>query len=605
MGGGALSSMASTTKWRRAAVRAGVWIAGSAVIAGCTGVIAEPPSDKGNRGSGAAGGNGGADGSGGAGAGNGAGGNGGIAGSGAGGSGVGGSGGTSPPAFVPAPATLRRLTLEQYANTVRDLLGANITLPTDLEPDTSLNGFASIGAARTAFSPRAIEQLETAALSLSQQALADPTMRAALVSCTPSAAVDDACARRVVTSFGRRAWRRPLTTDEVNRYTAVAAQASTALMDFWNGLRFAVAGILQSPHFLYREELGTASAATPSQRAFSGFEIATRLSYFAWGTTPDDQLLTAAEAGTLAGDAGLREQAERLVASPRAHAATEIFFNELFHLADLDDLPQLASVYPQVSATLGASMRGETLRVLEDLAWNGDGDFRGVFETRATFVNAELAKLYGLPAPAGTTFVKITLPSDGMRLGLLGQGSFLALNAHADSTSPTRRGKFIREVLLCQAIPPPPPDVDTTLPPNSGSAGLTMRQRLEKHRTQTACASCHQRMDPIGLGLENFDGVGAFRTSEVGQTIDASGELDGVAFRDARELGVALKNHADFGACLARSVFRFATGHVETSGEEATVLALSRNLASDGYRFRSLLLGLIMSPSFRFTGAPE
>ena len=603
--------MALATRWRRAAVRACVWIAGSAVIAGCTGVIAEPPSAKGSRGTGA----GGTGGNGGAGASSGAGGNGGSAGSGVGGSGAGGSGtggsgtggsgGTSPPAFVPAPATLRRLTLDQYANTVRDLLGANITLPTDLEPDTPLNGLTSIGAARTAFSPRAIEQLETAALSLSQQALADPTARAALVTCTPSAAVDDACARRVVTSFGRRAWRRPLTTDEVNRYTTVATQASMTLMDVWNGLRFAVAGILQSPHFLYREELGTPDAAKPSQRAFNGFEIATRLSYFAWGTTPDDQLLTAAEAGKLSSDAGLREQAERLVASPRARAATEIFFSELLHLADLDDLPQLPNVYPQASATLGASMRAETLRVLEDVAWNGDGDFRSVLETRTTFVNAELAKLYGVPAPAGTGFVKATLPSDGMRLGLLGQGSFLALNAHADSTSPTRRGKFIREVLLCQAIPPPPPDVDTTLPPNSGTAGLTMRQRLEKHRSVATCAACHRTMDPIGLGLENFDGIGAFRTSEVGQTIDASGELDGVAFRDARELATALKNHPDFAACVTRSVFRFATGHVETPGEEPAVLDLSRNVAADGYRFRSLLLGLVMSPSFRFTGAPE
>ena len=611
--------MALATRWRRAAVRACVWIAGSAVIAGCTGVIAEPPSAKGSRGTGAAGGNGGA------GASSGAGGNGGITGTGAGGSGTGGSGtggsgtggsgtggsgtggsgGTSPPAFVPAPATLRRLTLDQYANTVRDLLGANITLPTDLEPDTPLNGLTSIGAARTAFSPRAIEQLETAALALSQQALADPTMRAALVTCTPTAAADDACARKVVTSFGRRAWRRPLTPDEVNRYTAIATQASTTLMDFWNGLRFAVAGILQSPHFLYREELGTAVAATPSQRTFNGFEIATRLSYFAWGTTPDDLLLSAAEAGKLASDAGIKEQAERLLASPRARAATEIFFNELLHLGDLDELPQVASVYPQVSATLGASMRGETLRVLDDLAWNTAADFRDVLETRTTFLNAELAKLYGVPAPAGTGFVKTTLPNDGMRLGLLGQGSFLALNAHADSTSPTRRGKFIREVLLCQAVPPPPPDVDTTLPPNTGTTGLTMRQRLEKHRALPACASCHRMMDPIGLGLENFDGVGAFRTTEIGQTIDASGDLDGTAFRDPRELAGALKNHPDFAACLTRTVFRFATGHVETTGEEPTVLAISKNVAGDGYRFRSLLLGLVMSPSFRVTGAPE
>jgi hypothetical protein len=367
-----------------------------------------------------------------------------------------------------------------------------------------------------------------------------------------------------------------------------------------------VAGILQSPHFLYREELGTPDAANPARRSFNGFEIATRLSYFAWSTTPDDQLLDAAANGTLATEAGLKAQAERLIASPRARAATETLFTELLRLADLDDLPQLPGVFPQVSATLGASMRAETLRVLEDIAWNGDGDFRNVFETRTTFINAELAKLYGVPAPAGTGFVSTTLPSDGMRLGLLGQGSFLALNAHADSTSPTLRGKFIREVLLCQAIPPPPPDVDTTLPPNpTGTAGLTMRQRLEKHRAQPTCASCHRTMDPIGLGLENFDAVGAFRTSEVGQTIDASGDLDGVPFGDARGLAAALKNHPDFATCMTRSVFRFATGHVETSGEEAAVLALAQNMAADGYRFRSLLLGLVLGPSFRFTGAPE
>jgi hypothetical protein len=597
----------------RAALRAFAQMAGSAILVGCTGIIAEPK-ENGNRDRPPAGdtvgsgGNGsGATGSGATGT-AGAGGNGGtgIGSGGSGGTGSGGTGGTSPPAFVPAPATLRRLTLGQYANTVRDLLGANVTLPADLEPDTSLNGFASIGAARTAFSPHAIEQLETAALSLAQQALADPKSRAALVSCTPSAAVDDACARQVVTSLGRRAWRRPLTTEEVNRYTPLATQASTTLNDFWKGLEYAVAGILQSPHFLYREELGTPDSASPSQRVFNGFEIATRLSYFAWSTTPDDQLLDAAAAGTLTTEAGLRAQAERLIASPRAHAATETFFSELLRLADLDDLPQLPNIFPQVSATLGASMRSETLRVLEDMAWNGDGDFRSVFETRTTFVNAELAKLYGLPAPTGTGFVAATLPSSGMRLGLLGQGSFLALNAHADSTSPTRRGKFIREVLLCQGIPPPPPDVDTTLPPNpAGTAGLTMRQRLEKHRTLPACASCHQTMDPIGLGLENFDAVGAFRTSEVGQTIDASGDLDGTAFGDARGLALALKNHPDFSTCLTRSVFRFATGHVETSGEEAAVLALAKDVAANGYRFRSLLLGLAMSPSFRFTGAPE
>jgi hypothetical protein len=535
----------------------------------------------------------------------------GVGGSGGGGTGGGGAGGgttppPTPPAYKPAAATLRRLTVKQYENSVRDLLGAAVTPPTDLEPDTQLNGFASIGAARIAFSPRAIEQLETASLALSKQALTDLTSRGALVNCTPAAAVDDACARQVVTRFGRRAWRRPLTAAEVTRYAGVATNASQVLGDFWKGLEYAIAGILQSPHFLYREELGTPDASDPTRRIFNGFEVATRLSYFFWNTTPDDRLLDAAQAGTLTTADGLKTEADRLMASPRARTATETFFGELMHLAELDELPQLPTVFPQASATLGASARAETLRALEELVWNGDYDFRDLFDTRTTFVNAELAKLYGLAAPAGTGLVKATLPADGMRMGFLGQASFLALNAHSDSTSPTRRGKFIREVLLCQAIPPPPPDVDTTLPPTPpGTTPLTMRQKLEKHRTNVVCASCHKAMDPIGIGLEHFDGIGAFRTTEVGQMIDASGDLDGVAYQDARGLSALVKNHPDIGTCLSRNLHRFATGHIETTGEETVITALNQKLTAEGYRFRSLLVGVAQSPSFRYTGNPE
>jgi len=488
---------------------------------------------------------------------------------------------------------------------VRDLLGGAVTLPTDLEPDTALNGFASIGAARIAFSPHAIEQLETAALSLSQQALADASTRASLVTCVPSGPVDDVCARQVVTRFGRRAWRRALTADEVIRYAGVATQAGDALKDFWKGLEYAVAGILQSPHFLYREELGTPDSASPSRRVFNGYEVATRLSYFVWNTTPDDNLLDAAEAGTLSNAAGIQAAVDRLIASPRAHSAIEAFFGELFRLADLDDLPQPPALFPQVTATLGSSMRTETLRVLDDIVWNGDNDFRSLFDTRTTFLNAELAKLYGVTGPTGTNFVKTALPVDGLRSGLLGEGAFLALNAHGDSTSPTHRGKFIREGLLCQSIPPPPPNVNTMLPPDPPTGPRTMRQKLETHRTQPACAACHAMMDPLGLGLENFDAVGALRTVEAGQTIDASGELDGVAFQDPTGLAAALKNHPSLGSCLARNVHRFATGHVETPGEESVISDLSRQMVTDGYLFRSLLLGVAKGPSFRYTGALE
>jgi Protein of unknown function (DUF1592)/Protein of unknown function (DUF1588)/Protein of unknown function (DUF1595)/Protein of unknown function (DUF1587)/Protein of unknown function (DUF1585) len=516
---------------------------------------------------------------------------------------LGGGGGPPPSTFHPAPATLRRLTVAQYQNSVRDLLGGAITTPTDLEPDSQISGFASIAAARVAVSAHATEQFETAALALSHQALADTATRGSLVKCAPSGPTDGACASQFVTSFGLRAWRRPLTADEVSRYATIATTAGGVLKDFYSGLEYAVAGLLQSPHFLYREELGAPDPSDSSRRVFQSYELATRLSYFLWNTTPDDALLDAAAAGKLGTDAGLRAEAERLLASPRAHDATQSYFGELLHLADLDDLPQLPSVFPQMSATLGASMRSETLRVLDDVTMNGSNDFRQLFDMRSTFVNAELAKLYGLPAPGGTGLVKTTLPASGGRAGLLGQASFLALNAHAESSSPTRRGKFIREVLLCQSIPPPPPNVDTKLPADmAGGTQRTMRQKLEVHRQVATCATCHGVMDPIGLGLENFDGIGAYRTTDVGQTIDASGDLDGVTFQDARSLGTALRNHPSIGSCAARSIFRYATGHVEIDSEEVLIAALASKLSTDGYQFRSLLVALVSSAGFRYGG---
>jgi hypothetical protein len=512
-----------------------------------------------------------------------------------------------PAVFAPAASTLRRLTVAQYRNSVRDLLGAAVTPPSDLEPDTALDGFASIGAARVSLSSTAVEQFETAALALSHQALADAKTRASLVTCTPAGAADDACARQFVTSFGRRAWRRDLTTDEVTRYAGIATNASGVLKDFWAGLEYALAGLLQSPHFLYREELGTTDPAEATRRVFTGYELASRLSFFIWNSTPDDKLLDAAKAGKLATVEGLGAEAQRLFDSPRSHDATGSFFTELLRLGELDDLPQLPAAYPQVSATLGASMRGETLRGLDDLVFAGDNDFRQLFDANTTYVNAELAKLYGLPAPAGTDFVKTALPDGSPRAGLLGQASFLALNAHADSSSPTRRGKFIREVLLCQSIPPPPPNVDTTFPVDvPGAAPTTTRQKLEKHRTLGAsCTTCHKAMDPIGLGLENFDGIGAYRTKEAGQTIDASGDLDGATFTDARGLGAALKSNPDVGSCLARGVLRYATGHIEVDGEESVVNAVSQQFATDGYRFRSLLFSVVISAGFRYAGVPQ
>jgi hypothetical protein len=519
--------------------------------------------------------------------------------------GAGNAGGVVPPppadlVFTPEPASLRRLTVAQYQASVNDVFGGQIAFTTELEPDTELSGFSSIGAATVGLSAHATEQFETASIEIAQKALADPARRMALGGCTPVGVTDDACTRKVLQAVGRRAWRRPLTDEETGRFAAVAKNAQTVLNDYVGGLAYGVAGLLQSPFFLYRVELGAPDAKDASRVVLDDYELATRLSYFLWGTTPDDALLDAAAGRQLAGGAGLQTQAQRLLASPRASAGMQTFFSELYTLKKLETMPQLPTVFPLVSPTLGASMRTELLRFLDDVAFGRDADFREIFDARTTFVNGELAKLYGLQGVTGTAFMPVTLPATGMRAGLLGQAAFLSVSSTPTRASATRRGKFIREMVLCQGIPAAPPGIDP-LPENGGG---TAKQRLTTHRSVASCAVCHVRMDPVGLALENFDGIGAFRTMDAGQAIDASGDLDGMAFATPVELSALLKNHPNSSACIARNVFRYALGHLEGNGEEGSLQQITKSFADGGYRFRALLKGVVASPSFIYAAKP-
>jgi hypothetical protein len=562
-------------------------------LAGCTGVIEDTagqrPSGTGNgaaAGSGTGSGNGSGTGTGG----------GGSAGE---GTGTGGTVTPPQPGFVPEAAGLRRLTIPQYQNSVRDVLGIDVAITTEFEDDTMLSGFASIGAARVGLSAKLVEQFETSALGIAKLALSNVADRAALVGCNPAGTTDDSCTRQFIQKIGRRAWRRPLVEAEVSQLEGIAKNAQTVLNDFFGGLQYALAGILQSPHFLYREELGSPDPSEPSRRSFNDHELAVRMAYFLWNTTPDDQLLDAADARQLT-QGGLVAQAERLLGSERAASAMQVFFSEFYRLGELDALPQIASLYPQLTPTLGPSMRTETLLFLNDIAFGRQGDFRDVFDSRDTFVNAELAGFYGVPAPSGTTYAAVTLPDTGMRAGILGHASFLASSSQPNRSSPTRRGKFIREMLLCQHIPEAPPDVA----PFPDAAEGTAREKLTSHRADPACAGCHEVMDPIGLALENFDGIGAFRTTDGGRQIDATGDLDGVPFGGPRDLATALKNHPDSPGCIARNVYRYAVAHVETAGEEVAIATLANTFRENGFRFRSLLEGMINSPAFVYAANP-
>ncbi len=503
------------------------------------------------------------------------------------------------PAVNPEPPTLRRLTNQQFRNTVDDLFGAGIVLPGELDPDERFDGLQALGAARTAYSPRGVENIEESAYLIAEQALA-PDRADALVPCTPEGTVDSACSARFVTEFGRRAWRRPLTSDEVTRVSGIADTAAETLGDFLDGLEFAVAALLQAPDFLYRVELGEVDADGEFEHRYTDWEMASRLSFLLWNTTPDDELLDAAESGLLTTEDGLLAQTERLLASPRATEGLTAFFDDWMRFSELEDLYKEPLVFPHMSDTLGASAREESERLFKLIAFDSGGDLRDLLTSRQTFVDRELAALYDVPAPIRDGFAAMEHDESSPRRGLLGHASFLAANAHPVSTSATLRGKFIREVFLCAELPGPPSGVDTSIPPVTEQA-RTLRERVQQHLNDPSCASCHRNMDLVGLAFENFDGIARYRTTEEGVTIDSSGELDGVAFDDAAGLAAALREHEDLGPCIAMTLTRYANGYREDLGQLEALGWLGEEFALQGYALEPLVLELTTSPLFRAT----
>jgi hypothetical protein len=502
--------------------------------------------------------------------------------------------------YAAAPASLQRLTRIQYANAIRDVLGDSIVIPAQIEPDVAIGGFLAVGASKTTISPRGIEQYQQAAYNIAAQVMADPALKARIVGCDTSAAGQEACARDVLKTIGRKLWRRTLWPDELDRLVAIFAESKTALGGFDKGMEFALAALLQSPNFLYRVELG--EGVDGGTRRYTSAEMATRLAFYLWNTTPDEELLAAGERGELVTSAGIKAQVERLLKHPRARAAMRNFFTEYFELYKLDDLSKDPKIFTYASADLGPDAREETLRGLEYLIFDQDGDYREIFTTRRTFINRRLAAIYDVPAPQGDGFAATLLPVESPRRGILGQASFLALQAHAVASSATLRGKFVRTALLCGEIPPPPANVSTALPEGDKNQP-TLRDRIKIHLEVQSCANCHLLMDPIGWGFEQFDGIGRFRTKENDATIDPSGDVDGVPYADAAAIGALIASSPAMPRCFVRNLYRYATGEVETSpDEEALISTLAIRFREGGFNVKSLLRDIAISRAMRRAG---
>lgn len=488
---------------------------------------------------------------------------------------------------APFTARLQRLTALQYRSTIQDIFGTFISVP-DLEMDARIAGFDELGAALVSTSARGVELYAAAAQAVAKQVLNDTSQLQQVAGCTPasSTAADDACAAKFLDSVGRRLFRRPLDAVERTRYLAIASDAASAASSFAAGLETLLSALLQSPLFIYRAEWseGTAGATV----RINGYDMAARLSFALNDVGPSDELLDAAARGELDRDEGVTARAAGLLASERGQQNLENFFSMMLRL-------------PNGTTPEAQAMKQETLLVLRDLNAQ-HAPFTEAYVAPFTFVNDSLAQLYGLPERPGTTLTKVMLPAGSLRRGLLGHAG--VLSESGAEPSPILRGKYIREALLCQAIPPPPPSVVAVLPPQDASKPQTMRERLTKHRADPACAACHELMDPLGLALENFDGGGRYRADDRGMAIDPSGQLDGVAFSTAAGLGAALSAHPGASRCLVATLHRRLTGQLEVGSQDATLNRLRDAYLKNRQTTDELVLDIIRSETFVQTTLP-
>ncbi|MEZ4269280.1 MAG: DUF1592 domain-containing protein [Myxococcota bacterium] len=506
--------------------------------------------------------------------------------------------------LVAVSPTMQRLTRAQYTRAVHDVLGAHIVVPQTLEPDTTSEGSRAVGSGLATISPRGAEQYEAAAFQIASQALS-ADKRAALAGCAPAAAGarDDACARAALGPVVKRLWRRPVAATELDELVAISGTAADTLGDFWEGLQFGLATALQAPAFLFRIENGEADPEHPGQLRRTDWELASRLSFLLWDATPDDALLAAAEAGELTTSDGLEREAMRLMASPRLRDGLRAFAEDWLELHDIAEMQKDPTLFLHLSPELVAAAKEETLLGFEHMVLELDGDFRDLFTTRETFLDRTLAALYDVPAPGPEGMTLTTLPETSTRRGLLGQASFLALRSHPTSSSATLRGKFIRERFLCGEVPIPPVNLSTGLPPVTEDA-LTRRQRSEAHNSEPGCNGCHIMMDPMGLGLERFDGLGRMRWTENGAIIDPTGDVDDVPFADESGLAEVLAKAPELPGCFVQQVYRYAAGRLDGKAEAELLEALTRQFATDGFRVKALLVEIFMSPGFRRIGPP-
>lgn len=506
---------------------------------------------------------------------------------------------------------IRRLTRFEYNNTVRDLLGDTTEPAEAFPPEEEIAGFNNQAGALTVSSLLA-EQYMKAAEGVSERAVLD--MGALLPDCSPDVDGVDECAMHFIETFGKRAFRRPLGADEVTRFKALfdVALADPDFGAFEDGAKFVIQAMLQSPYFLYRPEFG-GGATDVNVIKLTNWEMASKLSYMLWNTMPDDELMLAAERGELTTPEQIAAQARRMLGDDKARDAIRNFHAQWLLLTHIDTIAKDAVVYPEYNDGLRPLWKEEIQTFIEHVILDGEGTLGELLTANYTFANAELAAFYGSDvvdgAPAGTSFEQVSLDPEH-RAGFLTMPALMAALSSSSRTSPVFRGKFIREQLMCDILPPPPNDL-IIVPPELDPVKTT-REQFEEIGAKPECSVCHNLMNPIGFGFENYDAIGQWRDTQNDKTIDATGEivnsedLDGT-FDGAVDLGQKLAQSEQVATCVASQWFRFGYNRSVTPEDSCNIGPVKDAFKASGYDIKELLVALTQTDAFlyRYVVIPE
>lgn len=504
-----------------------------------------------------------------------------------------------------APSTQMRLMNEsQYRNTIESVFETDLKIVGQFEPDMRQEGLAAVGSSQTSIGATGYERYYAMAGRIAKQVTSTENWSQNMAcSSSEQTKYDENCARSIIKTYGEKLYRRQWTDQEIDLWVKVGQTAMGHEGQFNHAMASVLEGMLSSPEFLFVIDSVQENDGEISQ--LTGYAKAARLSYLLWNSSPDQALLDAAAQGELETKAGLKIQVDRLLASPNFHNGARAFFEDFLHLSNFKTLEKDRIIYPSFTNQVANDAKEQILRYMDYHLIEKQKPYPSIFTETETFVTRPLGAIYGLPVTVKTGWEKVKFSDKDPRAGLMSHIGFMALHAHPGRSSATLRGIAVREVLLCQTVEPAPAAVNfTVVQDTENPIYKTARARLTQHRTDEACKSCHAYIDPIGLAFETFDGVGKYRTTENGEAIDTSGNLDGVEFADETGLEHAVANHAGAQACLVQRLHSYATGRPATRWDRPWISRLNNGFNRSDHSVTKLIRSIALSKEFYAINLP-